>query len=245
MMNDKFSNSNIEVPQAIYKRNEIHIADYLMSFQQALIDEYMEGFNSLKEAVMAQNFPPLDRRHLGIPLSQTEYLVKTKNDTGEFVPNVKAWQAANLRWWFEDRGIKYDISPASPQAKKWKTAYKILKEFGEDCPTANYSAMAPNTVLERHTGVENRHGTYVRVHIPLIIPKGDIFLEVNGEEVTWDDCFAFNNQLPHSSHNYSNEYRLVFLIDFRRSRIGMPSAPAYDERLEKYAKPFNRKVNNE
>ena len=92
----------------------------------------------------------------------------------------------------------------------------------------------------RHTGPENRNGKYVRIHIPLIIPEGDIFLEVNGEEVDWGDIFAFNNQLAHSSHNYSSEYRLIFLIDLEREFLGMPPGSVYDARLEKYAKPFLR-----
>jgi Aspartyl/Asparaginyl beta-hydroxylase len=230
----------LRAPQAIYKREEIPIADYLMSFQQDLIDDYMEGFSSLKEAILAQSFPVLDRRERGQPLHETEHLIKTKDENGEFVPNVNAWQSGGIRYRHPDANIKSELDAKLPKAKKWKTACKIVEEFGEDCPIANYSAIAPNSVLGRHTGVENRTGVFVRFHIPLIIPIGDVFLEVNGEETTWDDCFAFNNQLPHSAHNYTDEYRLIFLIDFRRSRIGMPPAPAYDKRLELLAKPFNR-----
>jgi len=241
-MDNKFSNSNIEFPQAIYRRHEIPIANYLMSFRQALIDEYMEGFASLEEATKSQDFIVLDRQHLGDPLSKTEQYIKTKDSTGEFVPNLNAWTATPFKYIFKNKNFAYNIDKESQMAKKLKTATKLVEEFGDDCPIANYSAIAPNSVLARHTGVENREALFVRIHIPLIIPKGDVFLEVNGEEVTWDDCFAFNNQLPHSSHNYTNEYRLIFLIDIRRSRIGMPSAPPYDKRFESLAKPFIRKI---
>jgi hypothetical protein len=75
----------------------------------------------------------------------------------------------------------------------------------------------------------------------LIIPEGDIFLEVNGEKVDWSGLVGFNNQLAHSSWNLSNEYRLTFMIDLDREFIGMPPGSLYDDRLEKYAKPFNEK----
>ena len=103
--------------------------------------------------------------------------------------------------------------------------------------------MAPNTVLHRHTGPENRTGEYIRIHIPLIIPEGDLFFEVNGEEIDWSDIFAFNNQLAHSAHNLSNEHRMIFLIDIRRSRVGLPPGEPFnpDRHLYSMTQPFVRK----
>jgi Aspartyl/Asparaginyl beta-hydroxylase len=233
-MNNKF------MPQAIYRRNEILVGDYLMSIRQELIDEYMEGYNSLEEAIMGQSLSVLDRRYWGVPLSETEHLIKTKDSTGKFVPNVNAWQAGDLKYKYDPLKIKYDLDPQSFKVKKWKTACKLIEEFGDDCPTVSYNAMFPNTVLGRHAGHDDPQGLFIRVHIPLIIPQGDVFLEINGEEIKWDDCFGFNHQIVHSSHNYTNEYRLIFLIDFRRSRLGIPDAP-YDTRLNILANPFKRK----
>mgnify|MGYP001413015390 CR=1 FL=1 len=80
---------------------------------------------------------------------------------------------------------------------KYPTANAILKKYEEVVPIANYSILVKDSVIHRHTGPENRRGHHLRVHIPLHIPKGDIFLEVNGEEVDWSDCFGFNNQYTH------------------------------------------------
>jgi aspartyl/asparaginyl beta-hydroxylase (cupin superfamily) len=102
--------------------------------------------------------------------------------------------------------------------------------------------MAPNTVLNRHTGPENRTGRFIRIHIPLIVPEGDVFLEVNGEEVKWDDLFGFNNQFVHSAYNNTDQYRLVFLLDLDREFIGMSPGEPWDERFEELAiQPFVRK----
>jgi hypothetical protein len=232
---------NFEFPKAIYKRPEIQqIGDYLMSFQQKLIDEFMEGHKSVKLACLTTGRMALDKRQHGISLEESSKILKTKDDTGTLKTNPVAWKNVLFRYekHFEGQDISYTVSEDHEYAKKYPTAYKLVTEFGEKCPIANYSSMAPNTVLQRHTGPENRDGQYLRIHIPLIIPEGDIFLEVNGEVVDWSDIFGFNNQLAHSSWNMSPYYRVIFLIDLDREFIGLPKGAPYNKRLETFAKPF-------
>jgi hypothetical protein len=137
-----------------------------------------------------------------------------------------AWQAVLLKYTNEYADIK-SIPPDID--KKFPTAYQLLEEFGENCPIALYSCLAPQTAIQRHTGPENIEGKYIRVHVPLIVPKGELFLEVNGDFVTWDDIFCFDNQFVHSAHNYSDEWRLIFFVDFDRESIGIPPGLPYDE----------------
>jgi hypothetical protein len=228
-------------PQAIYKRKEIQqIGDYLMSFQQDLIDEFMSDHSSVKAACVNTGRMALDRRHHGIPLMDSSSILKTKNAAGDLRINPLAWKNVLFRYekHFEGQDISYTVPDDHEYTKQYPTAFKLIKEFGDKCPIANYSSMAPNTVLQRHTGPENRDGQFLRIHIPLIIPEGDIFLEVNGEVVDWSDIFGFNNQLAHSSWNMSPHYRVIFLIDLDREFIGLPYGEPYDSKLEKFAKPF-------
>ena len=67
-------------------------------------------------------------------------------------------------------------------------------------------------------------GETIRIHIPLYVPEGDIFLETEGVEIDWSDIFGFANQYIHSAHNYSNTRRLVYLIDIKRKYLGLPRA---------------------
>jgi len=232
-------------PKAIYKRDEISVAEYLMSLRKLLTDEFMAGFETLEEAVKSRGSNSLDRSEWGIPIEYTSKYIRTLDvNNQEYTNNIDSWKAIEFRYKCDNLDeigiIDQTMEEDHAYAKFYPTAYNLIKKYGRYCPIANYSIMAPNSVLLRHTGPENRQGKYVRIHIPLIIPEGDIFLEVNGEEVNWSDIFAFNNQLPHSSHNLSSEYRLIFLIDLEREFIGMNPGSVYDNRIEKYAKPFLR-----
>lgn len=236
----------------IYLRHEISIGDYLMSHQQALRDEFMQGFDSLESAVKARCVQTMTRQYrsdMGLSeekVKALDNLMQTKSDdSDEFKPDLelKSWKSIPFRYerHTEDADINYTMNPESDYAKFYPTAYKLITEFGDKCPIAQYSTFAPNTILNRHTGPENRTGKYIRIHIPLIIPEGDVFLEVNGEEITWKDLFAFNNQKPHSAYNLTSEYRLIFLIDIEREHIGLPPGKEYDPADEFNIKPFVRK----
>ena len=49
MSNDSTNTQDLVWPQGIYKRHEIPVADYLMSLREKLAEEFLIGFNSLKE----------------------------------------------------------------------------------------------------------------------------------------------------------------------------------------------------
>ena len=226
-----------------WRRNEISVADYLMSHQDDLRNDFMRGFNTLQEAAAAQTNPVMnierimDRVKRGLPLKDAQECVTTNNTA-----NYNAWRAMSLRY---ERHDYKDISYTAPESfkERYPTAYKLITEYGDDCPIANYSVISPNSVIQRHTGVENRNGEFIRIHIPLIIPEGDVFFEANGEEMVWDDIWAFNNQIAHSAHNYTNEYRLIFMIDLRRTSIGMEAGEPYDSKYESTnMPPFVRKT---
>jgi aspartyl/asparaginyl beta-hydroxylase (cupin superfamily) len=133
-----------------------------------------------------------------------------------------------------------NIRISEQDAAQYPTAYRLLMEYDDICPMMSLNVLAPHTILHRHYGPENVDGRYIRIHIPLIIPKGDIFLEVHGQEVTWRDLFGFDNTVVHSAHNYSDHYRLVVLIDLDREAIGMEPGLPYDPEIEKHAPPFVR-----
>lgn len=225
-----------------WRRHELPCAEYLMSHQAGLREDFMRGFNTLEEAAKAQTTGVMkpwrlkDRIDRGFPQEEVANSVTTGDR-----PNMEAWRATPFRY---ERHDYMDISYTAPESarERYPTAYKLIEEYGDDCPIANYTVLAPNSVLQRHTGVENRSGEFIRIHIPLIIPEGDVFFEAMGEEIDWSDIWGFHNQFAHSAHNYTNEWRLVFLIDLRRTSIGLEPGQPYDIKNEStFVPPFVRK----
>ena len=154
---------------------------------------------------------------------------------------VSAPEAWNSSW------VKYQTAQDAQEyfndnnLEKYPTAKRLVKDFlGKDCGIALYSVIEPFSFIGRHTDPENRENKFVRVHIPLVLTKGDVFIEIDGEEAHYSSIFAFNNQYVHSAHNYTNERRLVFLLDVRREILRLPPADPYIIDLENNAEPFKR-----
>jgi aspartyl/asparaginyl beta-hydroxylase (cupin superfamily) len=141
---------------------------------------------------------------------------------------------ANNKLYSGDKDSAWKVSPIKanggmvPSSKElYPTAYNLVTDFNDICTIGTYSILEPNTVIFRHTDVENRDAKTIRIHIPLYIPKGDAGFEVEGEVIEWTDVFSFNNQKLHSAWNNTNERRLVLLLDLCRTACDLPPAPAW------------------
>lgn len=214
--------------QPIYRRHEIPLVDYLMTFKDALTEEFLKFHDNW----FNQN-------------EDVKGLVLTRpagRNVDNYLSDPNAWKSS---W------IRYEYTPGGKVLNNdntiwtFPTAHKIMKEYDGQLGIVMYSVLEANSIISRHTGPENRTGEYLRIHLPLIVPDGDIFLEVNGEEIDWSEPFGFNNQYIHSAHNYSSERRLVFLIDIKRSFLGLPRGIHFRAKDHitylKSIKPFERK----
>jgi len=212
---------------AIYRRHEIPYVEHLLSYREDLIKDFL-AYHS--------NWYDLDQKLNDVHVNNFGGAIN------ERLTYPEAWKASWFR--FEDRPGG-DEKLNTKHIQHFPTIQKILKELEGQLGHLFYSIMEPNTIISRHTGPENRTGEHLRIHIPLIIPKGDVFFEVNGEEIDWSEPFGFNNQYTHSAHNLSSERRLILLIDIRRSFLGLPPGyPYYSrEHLQFISKvpPFVRK----
>lgn len=87
--------------------------------------------------------------------------------------------------------------------------------------TALFSQLAPNSVLEAHTGWADLANHVLRLHIPLIVPQHEA-----GLCGTWvDGCvethavgrpLLFDDSKIHRAFNYSNKTRIVLIVDLAR-----------------------------
>jgi hypothetical protein len=192
----------------IYRGTEIKFYDYFMSLRQGLIEDFFKNHPNFENMFCAQagdQYPALTA-HRGVIL---------RNNWN--VPGYK--HCGNL-----DK-IEKDLAINFP------TAYSMLEKFGNSCSYASYALLDAHSVIRRHTDIENRNNSVVHIHVPLIVPIGDVGFEVAGEEVHWDDIFAFDNQQLHSAWNNTNKQRLIFIVDLPRTLLDIPPGKLWDREL--------------
>ena len=200
----------------ILKREDLNCAGYLMSLQESLKNDFLSYHGDFVEGDFLKGEP-----------------AEPIHSVDSYVNKPGAWKGTVIKYIFLH---KKDI--IAPEIRKYfKTAINLVNEFAGDCPICSYSVIEPGGIIKRHTGPEYRNGEFIRIHIPLIVPEGDIFFEVGGEVVYWNDIFGFDNQTIHSAYNFSDQRRLVFLIDIRRSRLGLPPGRTWDKNRDEDSYP--------
>jgi hypothetical protein len=212
-------------------REELLCADELMALVPALTKEFLDYHTDYHTSFSKGKTIE----------SQGELLTGEADSRTVYVGNqLNSWKLDFITYTDETKNIKNRLYLDTALSERYPTATALVKKWDKDCGIAGYSSVEPNSIIERHTGHENVDNEYIRIHIPLIIPKGDIFLECEGVEIDWSDIWGFNNQLTHSVYNNTNERRLAFVIDLRRSTIGLPPEPKYDPIREAKIPPFVR-----
>jgi hypothetical protein len=122
---------------------------------------------------------------------------------------------------------------------KYPTIYNnILQHWGESCIGVAYGVLRPNGLIHRHA--DDKDGTLqkIRIHLPLIVPEGDLGMEVNGQEVHWDELFAFDVRKVHTAWNFTDKPRLILLIDLFRNVCDLPESELWTWESVHNAEPF-------
>lgn len=202
----------------IYRGKEIIHYDYLMSLREGLIEDF---FKAHPEYSNLDDWGGDHYSKDGWKISIIQYNnINDKEDKAEMRSEMAAAQL---------RAAK----------EKYPTVHdKILQRWGDDCIVCGYAALLPGAVIYRHTGDENRHAKNIRIHIPLIVPSGDIGMEIYGEETDWSDLFAFDNQKVHSVWNNTKEPRLILLLDLKRAVCDLPDGEPWTKESELNAPLF-------
>jgi hypothetical protein len=192
----------------IWRRHELNISDWLDTFKEDLIKEFLTYHDDFIDGDFKKST-----------------VVNNPYNPEVVMSHPKAWKSTPIRYYNPfGKPTEQLLTPNLTEEIKhaFPTAIKMTDALGDDCGISVYSVIEANSVISRHTGPENRNADYIRIHVPLIVPEGDIFFEVAGEEIDWSDTFGFDNQRTHSAHNYSNKRRLVYLIDIHRRKLGIP-----------------------
>jgi len=217
--------------------------DYLLTFQEALREDFLrnenqtiadvvkqEGFENAKPRTIQQyNFqnerwaPPKEARYA------LKDAVKVNGET-----DYSGWTSTQIKYFSDGPDKISDPAPMIWVNKRFPTAASLLKKFGDDCPIMDYVMLKPGAILSRHTGATNIGSNRVRIHLPIFIPEGRCFLEINGKPIYWKDGpFGFNDEYVHSACNLTDEYRVIWMMDMERERVGLPECKGANTELNK------------
>jgi hypothetical protein len=206
--------------KSIWLREEIPIAEELMALAPALKKEFLDYHTDFIDGDFKNG--------------------KSYRGASFLHSYEDAWKIDHIKYSYPEKGILISEVDNPVIQSRFPTAVELTRKWGNDCPISTYSILEKNAVIKRHAGIENRSGEYIRIHIPLLVPEGDIFFEIEGVEIDWSDIFAFDNQFIHSAHNYSNRRRLVFLFDLKRSVLGIEPGTPTDLLRYNSVEPFVR-----
>jgi len=222
--------------------------DFLMSHKNDLIKDFLTEYKDIEDCLergttsaMEAIYSRLNRSKEGnikATIGKNSWL-KGQSTKGKY--NNDAWRVLVMKYHnpnlagvakSEDiqkrvLSIKQKQDGYNPEA--FPTMKGIAEHYGDICPILEYSILPAQSIIERHIGIENKKGENIRIHIPLIVPEGDLFLEAQGEEVDWQNPWGFNNQYMHSAHNNTDEHRLIMLIDLKRTYVGIPPAKHFKD----------------
>lgn len=211
--------------KAVWLREEISIADDLLSYVPKLTEEFLAYHTDFIEGEFAK----------GVDVN-----LPTFDTPNQLTATPAAWKLSPLKYALPLQGIEHNFFRDKDTIENFPTACALVEKYNDDCICASYSILDKNSVIARHMGMENCLNTHIRIHVPLIVPEGDIFFELEGSEIDWSDLWGFDDTLIHSAHNLTDKRRLVFLIDIRRSLLGIPEGEPYDHERMLSVPPFVR-----
>lgn len=87
-----------------------------------------------------------------------------------------------------------------------------LADCAPMAPEVMISILEPGTHITPHYGTSNIKHT---LHIPILLPKGDLGIVVGGEKKIWqeDQCLLFDDSYLHEAWNKSDHTRIVLIVD--------------------------------
>jgi hypothetical protein len=192
--------------KSIWNKNEIHVSDELIDLSSKLREEFLshhtDFFTTFKKGTTyASQGTPAE-------LNEEEKLV---------------WKVEGLRYTLPDQQIEQNFFLEPKVRSIFPTATSLTEKYIVHIGCTGYSILEAGGTIKWHSDIENTSQETIRIHIPLIIPEGEVYLNVNGEKIYWSELFAFDNSVLHSAYNGSEKRRLIYIIDLTRSFLGIPT----------------------
>jgi aspartyl/asparaginyl beta-hydroxylase (cupin superfamily) len=125
--------------------------------------------------------------------------------------NIAEWKGSFV--YFTKRKQKWD-----PNAERMSTTLKHLVSIIPETHLSGiwFSALLPGCVIPPHTDNYVSHDPYVRVHLPLIVPEGDLGITIDNQTFQWTrgKVLVFDQNKMHNAWNATNQSRLNLNFNF-------------------------------
>jgi hypothetical protein len=124
-----------------------------------------------------------------------------------------AYKCENLLSW-ESILIGYKqynyICPNEYGKRFFSNSIELFKNFNQ-IDKIVVAKLVSGGKIPLHKGDSKFH----RIHLGLIVPKGDIAFQVNGDVIKWQKgkAFFFNDEDPHMAWNNTNYDRIILIVD--------------------------------
>ena len=98
-------------------------------------------------------------------------------------------------------------------AEKVPFTASLIKKHVPTHGAAGFSRLPANNFIPPHEGF---NGEFLRVHLGLIIPEGDLGFKVVEEFFTWEEgkCQVFDDRPRHYAWNSTDGDRVILMLDF-------------------------------
>ena len=119
---------------------------------------------------------------------------------------LKDWRGIYL-WWNHKPWLIY---------QKWFPKSTNLLQRGPTHRGTGISILKPHSATPNHAHTDNSWSNKIIVHLPLIIPDGDVGFWVDGKIHRWKvgELFAFDITKPHYGFNNTDQDRVILILDF-------------------------------
>jgi hypothetical protein len=201
-----------------YSRKEIPCADFIMSFRQGLLDDFINHQGSLSSPANADFISRYKDCRQDVPEKELAKAFLTKKN-GEWVNDADVGYGVI---------IKFDYSNYTVKSKNieelrefYPTAVRLIETYGSNCCNANYSVLRPYTIFKTHFDRELIDKNILRLHIPLLIPGDEMFMQFDEKKMYWSDLFGFDGLSMHSAHNLTEHWGMIFLLDLKFDSTGI------------------------
>jgi aspartyl/asparaginyl beta-hydroxylase (cupin superfamily) len=168
-----------------------------------------------------------------------------KNEFKTFEPWVEKtlYQESNVDGW--------DVAPLMiggvkipDRCKKFPFLFELVGKISSVI-SVSYSLLKPGTHIVPHKGYDDYSEKIYRFHMGIIIPEGEIGIRVEKDIRKWENgkSFVFDDMMIHEAWNFTNQNRLVLVLDFLKDDTQLPESLKFVN--ENFNKSINNYLNNE